>query len=448
MKLLTAMSDRVREFHPDHHAIFRGMSLVVLFLFIGKFSGAAKEMAVAYRYGVGPELDAYLFSFNVISWAVGVWFSAVGVVVPLWARAHKDGSLPRFRAELFGLTLVVGVALGLLFWIGMPPLLRSGLVKLPSEITDAVIRIVPAFSLLAPLGAVSSLFLVWILAEGNHIGTLIEGVPAIVIGVTVLVFTSGRIDVLVWGTVTGGVLYAICLAATLARSRAIEAPLFTRRSEHWPLFWNGFGIVALGQALMNMISIMDQLFAVRLGAGAVATLGYSDRITALLLSLGGIAISRATLPVFSQAQAQGRGHGQVYSMALQWTGLMFAAGVLAAALAWAIAPYGVRLLFQRGAFTEEDAVAVTMVFRYGLLQLPFFFAGLVLISNLLSLGLRHWVAMTGLTLFFTKVAGNYFLVPFFGIKGIAIATSIMYFFSFTILWTLAAHAHRTNARIE
>lgn len=447
MKLLAAVNNKLRASHPDHHAIFKGMTLVVLFLFLGKFSGAAKEMAVAYRYGVGPELDTYLFTFNIISWAVGVWFSIVGVViVPLWARVHQDGSLPRFRAELLGLTLAVGAIVGLLFWAVLPLLLRSHFHGMPAEILDAATRLVPTFALLAPMGATASLLSTWILAEGSHIGTLLEGIPAIVIGMSVLVFTSGSIDVLVWGTVAGSILYLAFLVLTLARRNSIERPRFTRQSEHWPLFWKSFGIVALGQGLMNMISIVDQMFAVHIGPGAVATLSYSDRITALLLSLGGIAISRATLPVFSQAQAQGRGDGKVYFIAKQWSSLMFAAGVLVALLAWAAAPYGIKLLFERGAFTENDTAAVTMVFRYGLLQLPFFFAGLVLISNLLSLGLGSWVAKIGITLFFIKIAGNYLLIPILGIKGIAVATSVMYVFSLTITWALAAHAHRTNAR--
>ena len=220
-----AVSNRVREFHPDHHAVFKGMTLVVLFLFIGKFLGAVKEMAVAYRYGVGPELDAYLFVFNIMSWAVSIWFTVVGVViVPLWARLHGDGSLSRFRAELLGLTLIFGATLALLFWIVLPLLLSSSLVTLPSNIKSATIRMVPVFILLAPLGAATSLFSTWILADGKHIGTLLEGLPAIAIGISVLMFASRDIDVLVWGTVAGSALYLICLAATLARRKALEAP--------------------------------------------------------------------------------------------------------------------------------------------------------------------------------------------------------------------------------
>lgn len=48
------------------------MAWVALFVLLGSFARAAKEMAIAYRYGVSAEVDAYLFVFNLVSWPVGV----------------------------------------------------------------------------------------------------------------------------------------------------------------------------------------------------------------------------------------------------------------------------------------------------------------------------------------------------------------------------------------
>lgn len=63
---------RLRDAHPDHHAIARGMAWVALFVLLGSVARAAKEVAIAYRYGVSAEVDAYLFVFNLVSWPVGV----------------------------------------------------------------------------------------------------------------------------------------------------------------------------------------------------------------------------------------------------------------------------------------------------------------------------------------------------------------------------------------
>ena len=53
------------------------MAWVALFVLLGSLVRAGKEMAIAYRYGVSAEVDAYLFVFNLVNWPVGVWFSVL-----------------------------------------------------------------------------------------------------------------------------------------------------------------------------------------------------------------------------------------------------------------------------------------------------------------------------------------------------------------------------------
>jgi hypothetical protein len=78
-----------------------------------------------------------------------------------------------------------------------------------------------------------------------------------------------------------------------------------------------------GQALMSFTGIIDQFFAANLGAGAISTLSYANRVLGLILSLGAMAISRATLPEFSAVHARGElaqleqnpGYGRIGSTA-------------------------------------------------------------------------------------------------------------------------------------
>src|SRR3546814_4132080 len=53
--------------------------------------------------------------------------------------------------------------------------------------------------------------------------------------------------------------------------------------------------------------------------------------------------------------------------------LMVLAGAVVTAVGWLLAPWGVALLFERGAFTADDTVVVAQVLRWGLLQMPFYF---------------------------------------------------------------------------
>ena len=435
MNLFSAIRARFHNAHPDHHAIARGMAWVALFVLLGSVSRAAKEMVMAFRYGVSAEVDAYLFVFNLVSWPVGVWFSVLTVVlVPLAARIRQEApkQLPRFRSELFGLTLLLGLALVLLGWLGFPMLLRTSWIGLSSATLAIAIDMVPLLALLALLGAVISLFSAWMLAASRHANTLLESVPALVIVVALLAFPNGGAAPLVWGTLAGFAFHLVSLVLLLKRQGEIEAPRFTRDSHEWSPFWQGFGIMLAGQTLMSFTGIVDQLFAAHLGTGAIATLSYANRILALILGMGAMAVSRATLPIFSRARAQGE--DQAHRIATHWMRLLFVLGVGVSILSWWLAPWAVRLLFQRGAFTVTDSEVVINIFRYGLVQLPFYFSGLVLVSLLVSNGKYRVIAGIASINFLIKIAANLILVKWFGLSGLVLATAFMYMISMLLCW--------------
>ena len=403
------------------------MAWVSLFVFVGKLAGAAKEMAIAYRYGLSQEVDAYLFVFNLINWPIGVWFSVLTLVlVPLAARMRQaePSELPRFQSELLGFVILLGLALALAGWSGLPLLLHSSWAGLPPATAVIAIDMAPRLAALAPLGVITGLFSAWMLAAGRHANTLLESTPALVILVALFAFPGGGAEPLVWGTLVGFACHLIALAVPLRSRGELEPPRFTRRSPQWTPFWRGFGIMLAGQALMSFTGIMDQFFAAHLGPGAIATLGYSNRILSLILGLGAVAVSRATLPVFSRAQAHG--NAQVDRVAIHWVKLLFMLGAVTLVASWLLAPWGVKVLFERGAFTAQDTATVADVLRYGLTQLPFYFAAMVLVSLMASQGRHRAIAaIAGMNLL-VKLVAMALLTPILGINGIVLSTSVMY----------------------
>jgi putative peptidoglycan lipid II flippase len=285
---------------------------------------------------------------------------------------------------------------------------------------------------LAPLGVVIGLFSAWMLAAGRHVNTLLESVPALTILVALLMFPDGGVKPLLWGTLAGFFLHLTTLAVPLVRQGEIAAPRFVRLAPQWTPFWQGFGIMLTGQVLMSFTGIIDQFFAARLGTGAIATLSYANRILTLILGMGAMAVSRATLPVFSRAQAQGA--QQTNRVATHWVRFLFGLGVFTMIASWWLAEVGVQLLFERGAFTERNTVIVAEVLRIGLIQVPFYFAGLVFVSYLSSRGLYGWLLWSGIIGLCVKLIGNATLIPVFGVGGIAFSTAIMYAINFVFFW--------------
>jgi len=401
-------------------------------------AGAAKEMAVAYRYGISPEVDAYLFVFGLASWPIGVWLSVLSIVlVPLAGRIaqceRKEMAL--FRSELLGLSLLLSCLAAVLVWVGLTTCLRSGWAGLPPQAATIADTMSQTLAWLPAIGVIIGLFSAWTLSAGRHTNTLLEAVPAVVLLVCVLSMPGGT-EPLVWGTLIGFGVHAACLLTSLLRRREIEAPRFSRLSRHWPAFWQGFGVMLLAQATMSLVQVADQVVAARLDSGSIATLGYSNRIVSLVLGIGATAVGRAALPIFANAHVIDR--QELYITAMRWVRGLFALGVVAMIVGVCLAPAAVSMLFERGKFGQDDTQAVVVVLRYGLLQVPFYFAGLVLVSLLAGCGKHKWIALGACANVLVKIAATIALVPTMGVCGITLATGAMYATSFFLLWRFSA----------
>src|SRR5690606_1066369 len=159
-------------------------------------------------------------------------------------------------------------------------------------------------------------------------------------------------------------------------------PRWRMQSPAWKMMWQGFGYLFLGQFIMSVANPIDQLMVARLGEGAIATLNYANKVLALILGLGATAVGRAILPVLSSeivTNAQNAWH-----LTRRWSKLLIILGLFGVIIGWMIAPLLVKVLFERGEFTSENAKSVVEVFRYGLLQVPFYVSGIILTRFLAS----------------------------------------------------------------
>jgi putative peptidoglycan lipid II flippase len=420
-----------RRMHQDHRQIARGLVLVSAFVFIAKLVAAAKEMVVAWRYGISPVVDGYLFVFNVLQLPISILSTVLTVVlIPLagQARAEDPGALKRFRAELLGAVIVIGLLLYpvsalLIHWFA-----TNGSLRLNEATRDAILGINPWLSLLLPIGLLISLWSSWIMAGGGHSNTFLEGVPALVILAVLLAVPGTTGTSLLWGTLGGFLAEAAFLAVPLLKGNSLEAPRLSFGSPYWAPLRAGLLTVLITQLLLSVSTVLDQFFASDLGDGAIATLGYANRIIALLLGIGATAVSRATLPVFSGQANASEGHRR--QVVQKWVLAMLAIGFAMAIAVWLLAPWIVRLLFERGAFTSRNTIAVTAVLVWSLPMVPWYMASLVIVADVNSR--RRYKTFLGLNAInlLAKVILLLILVPPFGLTGIPLASAGMYFVSF------------------
>lgn len=407
---------------------------VAFFLLLGKAAGALKEMAVAYRYGISDVVDAYQFTMTMANWLPVTIVGALSVVlIPVLVRTRYAERVvrARFLGELQGMIIAVGTVLAVLTYLAWPWMLELAGQGLSVDARRMSSELTLAFAPAALLTLLTGISAARLRAHERHINTLLDSVPAVVILVWVmLAATAADVGPLLWGTLVGYLIQSVWLLALAKKADGMWArPRLSLSAPQWPDLVKAAGVMLIGQVAMSFVGPIDQYTAANLGANANATLGYASRLLSLLLGVGAASVGRAALPVLADIQSRGD-RVRARSTALKWSVLMVLAGAVVTLVGWVLAPWGVALLFERGAFTAQNTDTVAHVLRWGLLQLPFYFGVLILVQLLASQNRYAIMAMIAVANFILKAAMNQVLAPIMGPAGIMLATSMMYALSY------------------
>jgi putative peptidoglycan lipid II flippase len=394
----------------------------------GKLVSGGKEIAVARFFGVSAGVDGYGLALSL----VGAIQSIISVAIrpsllPMLMEASKEGANRERRlAAHTGLAIAAGgtaiaIALPDLFARMQPSLLAQAS---PRTLQEAV----PMLDLLR-WGVPLSLLTLWagtILERHKRFvaPTLAEAAPAV--GILALLPAAAGIlheRALALGTVAGVAGSAVALAAlALSTGTVARRPAEARGFDTLLLETGRRFVPMLGAGLfVSLINLTDSLVAAWQGEGAVATMGYAQRVMALFLGISGAIIARVGLPYMAERFQQSDAAGQQLLNRLVRLGALAGLG-MAAPLALFCQPL-VALLFQRGAFTTHDTVAVAGVLFALTWQLPFYFAYLVQTQTLAARGMQSRIFAVGMANCLLNAALDVVLARYLGVAGIAWATT-------------------------
>lgn len=412
----------------ENKKILVGFVTVCFFLFIGRISGAVKEIAIANRFGVSATVDAYSFVFNLVTLPVSIWFSLLSaILIPLLAkiRHYAPEQILHFKNQILGFTLLVGIGLTLLFNLLCPLIIKSDWIGLPSETMLLAFNMLPQMSGYIFIGCIISLFSVLTMSYGKHANTLLESLPGLCTFLGVIMF-SGILP-LIWGLIIGALLQLALLFSLLYRIERVCLPHFSFNSPWWSDFNKFFSILLIGQILASSSMLIDQFFCASLGKGAISILNYANKILALLLGLSATAINRAVLPVFSQSHFSGK---NIVKTTLSWTKFLFIGGLIFIIVFYFIAEPVVKLIFERGAFTTQNTQQVSKILQISLISLPFYISTTLLMSYQASKGYQFILAKIGIINFIVKLTFCFLLVPRFAIYGVLLSSIISQIITF------------------
>lgn len=429
--------------------IFAAMVVVVAMTVVAKLVVAAKELVVAGYFGTGEMVDAFLIAFLLPMFAINVLAGSFSsAMMPAYIRTRDskgEAAAQRLFSSVMALGILFLIVTAFAFAVLAPvllPLLGSGFSMQTMALTQSL------FYWLLPvlvLTGIGHLYTTAMNASERFATAALAPAITPICAVTVLVLLADKwgIQALAGGTLLGAVIELAVLAKLATRRNIPFLPRWGGMTDELRGVIGQYTPMVAGAFLMSGTVLVDQSMAAMLEPGSVAALNYANRVVALILGIGAMALGTVILPHFSRMVAAKDWAGVRHTFKTYARIIVFISIPLTAVL-FLISESIISILFERGAFNAEDTSLVGQIQAFYVLQIPFYVLGVLTVRLISSLKANHilmWGAGISLPL---NILLNYIFMQWIGVAGIALSTACVYGVSFLYLSIMLAKKLRVG----
>jgi putative peptidoglycan lipid II flippase len=419
--------------------IFRAAAAVTAMGILVKIVATFKEFVVAGVYGRSDAMDAFLAASLIPGLLVNLISESMNqALVPTLVRVREREGHERAQQLLSSsmvwmcLLLAAASVVMALTARGFFPLIAS---HFPSAKFDLSVRL---FYFLLPMVLITGI--------GTNCTAVLNtfdrfSLPALApVASPVLIMIgawwfSGRLGIwaMVYGTLAGALVQAALVAWMMDthgyrfRLRWYGMNEATREVAHqyWP--------VLLSSAVASGGLLVDQSMAAMLSSGSVSALAYASRFVSVVLTLLAGAVSTAVVPYFSTMVANQDWAACRHTLRT-WVRLTALVSAPIALGLIVLSHWLVRVTYQHGAFGASDTAVVAPVLVMYAIQIPFYVSSRVFYRFLVAMRRNDLILYCGILNLILDIALNLILMRWFGVAGIALATSLWMVSTFFFLW--------------
>ena len=335
------------------------------FTVLVKLVAGVKELVVAYQFGTSDALDAFLIALLLPGLAIGLVSGSLNAaLIPTYIQVRERGghkAAATLVLKHHGIQCWLLIAVSVILALVAPsilPVLASGFSPEKLALTTSL------YYVLLPCLVLTGLATTWsAILNAQDRFALAAAVPMAtsVMPVLMLLVLAKHwgIYALAVGTVVGSLVEAGLLGWWLGRQGSSVFPRWHGITPEIRQVWTQYTPMLAGAFLMGSISLVGQSMAAMLGPGSVSALAYGSKITTLILGIGSVAVSTAVLPHFSRMVAREEWDGVRHTLITYARLIVLITLPLTVMLIYFSEPL-VRVLFQRGAFTEADTQIVAL----------------------------------------------------------------------------------------
>ena len=417
---------------------------------IVKAAATCKEIAVAGVYGRSDAMDAFLAAMLIPS-----------LLVNLIAESMSQALAPALInvREREGQGAAQRLLSSAMLWLGVLLVAASGVMALAAHIIFPLIAShypaakltlsIRLFYALLPIVPLTGIATICTSVLNTLDWFAVPALAPIVISASIIagaLALSSRFGIwaMLYSTVAGTLIHVSIVATMMHRSGYRFRLRWYGMSPAAAQVGRQYGPVLLSGVVASGGLLVDQSMAAMLAAGSVSALVYANRFVSVVLALLAGAISTAIVPPISRLIAH-REWQSCRAMLRTWVWNTAAVSVPIAILLIAGAHPLVRVALQHGAFGPRDTAVVSRVLAMYAIQIPFFATSRVFYRFLVAMLRTDLILYCGIINLVLDVVLNLVLMRWYGVAGIALATSLWTVSTFVFLWYWA---QRVLARAE
>jgi murein biosynthesis integral membrane protein MurJ len=407
-------------------AIVQATTVVTVIALVVKGLGFVEKLLLAYFFGTGAQVDAYLVAYSIPFSAYVVLREVINpAYLPTFLRTRRASESDAWH--LFGVTgtvlllfLGAGTIAGMILAEPIVSLAAPGFTGMQKDLAVRLTRMVMPALLFLGLSTLTTATL----QSEKRFALPALGNASFRLGPIVLLFLAGGVQGMMLGAVLGALGKLLMETVGLRRhlrqiSLSLDvalAPVRTVGKLAAPLLAALFLSLFVGP-------LVENAFASRTGIGGVSALAFARKIAETLTTILPYALGIVLLPFSAEVAASKdqRGLARMLSGSIRTLTLLFLP--VSIGLAVLREPF-IRLLFERGAFTAASTqLTANPLLFYSFALLPFALE-VIVIQFYFAQQDTITPVLTDVAAFIVNVAFIPILMPFFGLGGIALAAAL------------------------
>lgn len=414
--------------------VTKAAGIMMAAILVSRILGLVREMVIANQFGGGGNVDAYRMAFVLpdtlyFLLSSGALSSAfIPVFMQYWTNGEEDEAWKVFSVIGTFIFLVLGGAI-LLCEVFAPPLVRLvafGFTKEHPEllgITTAMTRIVLPSQMFFFIGG---LIIATLYARQHFlspaVGPIIYNI--FIISGAIFLATIAGISGLTWGALVGAFVGNFLLQIFVVRKIGVKfKPSLNLRHPGVVKVGKLALPVILGLSLPYVDVYVNFWFGAFLSKGAVAALGFANRLMQVPLGVFGQGVAVALFPTLA-ALAAGKHMSELRTTVNFGLRAILLLTVPSSALMMVLAAPIVTMLFRHGEFTSANAAVAASALVFYSIGIAGWAGQAVIARGFYALQDTVAPVVTGTIVTFIFIPLNWLLVKPLGHNGLALATSI------------------------